>query len=401
MQLSLPSIESLLAQQKDSFLKLGWNDGQPIHQVVSPYRICPLGAHVDHQGGKVLGRTINAYSLLTFSVDESNGGRIRSLEFEGEETFSLNHKAAKAQTSWGRYLHGAVDVLKKAYPLKNKINGLVMGTLPGGGLSSSASVGLAYLHALAFANRIELAPWEMIELDRQLENDYLGLANGILDQSMIALGRAGEMLYLDARTHDHAWVPDPAASQEYSFLIVYSGFSRALVSTGFNDRVGECRRAAGLLGEMVGIEEAGILSDVPLEVYEENRHKLPEDLGKRATHYYSEVDRVEQGRLAWQTGDMQTFGGLMNASCHSSITQYESGFEPIIRLHEIASGTGGVLGSRFGGGGYGGCVIGLVENEKMEQAAGEIREAYLRLYPEMEDEILLFVVKDEGGVQVV
>lgn len=401
MQLKQPLLDSLLQQQKENYKQLGWHAGKEIRQVVSPYRICPLGAHVDHQGGKVLGRTINAYSILTFSPSVNGEVRMRSEEFSGQETFAVEQLSFSEQTPWGRYLRGAADVLMKETRLKNGIRGQVLGSLPGGGLSSSASVGLAYLHALAFVNQINMSDWEAIELDRKLENDFLGLANGILDQSMIQLGRRGQMLYLDTFTLEHDWTPDPSASEDTCFFIVYSGFSRALVSTGFNDRVGECRQAARQLGEMSGNCKAQILSDVSVETHEQYRHNLPAELRKRAAHYYSEVARVVQGRQAWVDGNLVKFGELMNESCHSSITQYESGSEPIIQLHEIVSGASGVLGSRFGGGGYGGCVIGLVPRNQLEKAAGEIQEAYLQLYPEMKDVMIIFEVEDEGGVRVV
>jgi len=401
MKLHLPSLDQLLSSQKQDFNDSGWGDSDNIFQVVAPYRICPLGAHVDHQGGRVLGRTINAYSLLTFSPSLNASVRVRSLNFNGEEVFSEGQVGDVPQTRWGRYLRGAVTVLKGTYPLENGLIGQVYGSLPGGGLSSSASVGLAYLQALAFANGIDLQPWEAVELDRLLENDYLGLENGILDQSMIALGRAGEMFYLDAGSLAHEWVKDPIETQQYAFLIVYSGYSRALVSTGFNDRVGECRQAARHIGELHGIEGVQILSDVPREVYERYQGELPEVLRKRAAHYFTEVARVDAGQQVWERGDMAGFGQLMNESCHSSITQYESGFEPIIHLHEIFSGTSGVLGSRFGGGGYGGCVIGLVERERQSQIAERILEGYLRLYPDKAEEVLAFLVEDEGGVRVI
>ena len=401
MKLQQPPLDQLLQEQRKSYQQLGWGAGKEIYQVVSPYRICPLGAHVDHQGGKVLGRTINAYSILTFSSGLNGEVKIRSEEFPGEEYFTLSDMTGEAGTKWGRYLRGAADVLMKENTLENGISGQVLGSLPGGGLSSSASVGLAYLHALAFANQLSLTPWKAIELDRRLENDFLGLANGILDQSMIELGRCGQMLYLDTLSLEHDWKPDPTEAADYRFLIVYSGFSRALVATGFNDRVGECRQAAKQLGAEVGNHEAQILSDVPEMVFEQYKDRLPDALRKRASHYYSEVQRVVQGWQAWEQGDLGWFGELMNASCHSSITQYESGSEPIIKLHEIVSGASGVLGSRFGGGGYGGCVIGLVAHDQLDRAADEIQQAYLKIYPDRRDVMELFEVQDEGGVRVI
>ncbi|MCJ7625588.1 MAG: hypothetical protein MUO76_19005, partial [Anaerolineaceae bacterium] len=116
---------------------------------MAPYRICPLGGHVDHQGGKVLGRTINAYSLLAFRPTRETKIELISLDYPGQISIDYAAQPEADLQSWGRYAHGAVYALQQKYPLRFGFNGVVCGTLPGGGLSSSASVGLAYLHAIS------------------------------------------------------------------------------------------------------------------------------------------------------------------------------------------------------------------------------------------------------------
>jgi galactokinase/galacturonokinase len=94
-------------------------------------------------------------------------------------------------------------------------------------------------------------------------------------------------------------VPDSAKASPSRFLIVYSGFLRELSSTGYNDRVSECHQVARQLASLSGLPETGILADIPLPVFEGYKGELPEPLRKRAAHFFGEINRVEEGRLAW------------------------------------------------------------------------------------------------------
>ncbi len=373
----------------------------PIQHVVAPYRICPLGAHIDHQGGPVLGRTINAHSVLAFSGTDRPVMTLASGNYPGSATISLKDPGAVSHDRWDRYARGAVYALARNHQLTRGLVGFVQGTLPGGGLSSSASVGLAYIVALAAVNDLSLGLPERVELDRQLENDYLGLQNGVLDQTTILYGRAACMLSINTRQRSVTVVEDPPAASEFSFVVFYSGFSRELTSTAFNQRVDECRQAASRLARLAGLGDKQQLADIPDSAWRDHGHRLPDPHRQRAQHFFSEVARVERGREAWRDGDMQQFGRLMNESCASSIESYESGSEEIIGLQNIISKTRGVLGSRFSGGGYGGCVLALVEIEAVARVQDEVRELYLSAFPEARDNFESFVAQSEGGLQLI
>jgi galactokinase/galacturonokinase len=185
-------------------------------------------------------------------------------------------------------------------------------------------------------------------------------------------------------------IPDPA-SREFVWIVAYSGVSRELTRSGFNVRVEECRQAASLLKD-----GARKLSDIPPEFFEENRMNLPENLRKRATHFYTEVDRVQQGAEAWKQSNLEKFGQLMNQSCASSINNYESGSEILIELHELIGSTKGIYGSRFSGGGYGGCVVALAEGDSSESACMEIAEKFRANHPELPSQV--FVAETGDGL---
>ncbi|MCB9420274.1 MAG: hypothetical protein H6667_10730 [Ardenticatenaceae bacterium] len=349
-----------------------------------PYRISPLGAHVDHQGGQILGRTIRAGTALAYAPLDEPEIRLASSNFPGEITFALG--TAVQPSHWARYAQAAALALGQSHRLTRGFAGVSSGALVGTGLASSASVGLSYLQALADVNGISLTPDELVELDFQLEGTHLGLQNGIQDQTNILFGRKNSMLHLDARSRQSRLIFDPPQAEAAGWLIAYSGVSRSLTTGGgFNNRVAECREAAQWLDTT-----AVTLSDVPHEQFASRAEAMPPILRRRAAHYFSEVARVAAGTQAWQTGDLARFGTLMNESCTSSIQQYESGHEAVIALQQIVSGAPGMYGSRFSGGGYGGCVIGLVERAQAETAVSHIKQAYQQQFPELAEKAAFY-----------
>lgn len=344
--------------------------------IFSPYRLCPIGAHIDHQGGVVLGRTIH----LGYESTNTNEIHIMSEQF-GETTFTIGELD---KSHWSRYAQAAARVLQ----MKHGMQAHVSGSLIGAGLSSSASVGLAFLKALADVNNIELTNEQLVHLDFQLEHDELGLQNGLLDPMSIVYGKRNALLFMDPKTGSVSPILDPLPSG-FAWVVAYSGISRELTKSGFNVRVAECHQAATEL-----LPNAKILSDVPQEIFEDRKMRLPENLRKRATHFFTEVERVHAGAKAWQEANLEVFGQLMNESCESSIRNYESGSDILIELHELISGTDCVYGSRFSGGGYGGCVVALVQKAAAENICAQITETFSARHPELKPQVFIAETAD-------
>ncbi|XP_058732185.1 galacturonokinase isoform X1 [Vicia villosa] len=392
---------------------------EEVRVVVSPYRICPLGAHIDHQGGTVLAMTIDKGILLGFTPSRSNECVLRSGQFQGEVKFRVdeiqrpwqttktkhdnsaeNSSEAREQCNWGRYARGAVYALQsRGHNISKGIIGYIRGSegLDSSGLSSSAAVGVAYLLALEHANDLEISPTENIEYDRLIENEYLGLKNGIMDQSAILLSFHGCLMCMNCKTKEYKLIHRPKV-QEYKegeqpkatkMLLALSGLKQALTTNpGYNKRVAECKEAARILLEASGNYKAEpILSNVAPEVYEAHKCKLEPDHAKRAEHYFSENMRVMKGIEAWETGSLEDFGILIAASGRSSIQNYECGSEPLIQLYEILLRAPGVLGARFSGAGFRGCCIALVEEALATEAASFVRKEYLKVQPELASHI--------------
>jgi galacturonokinase len=351
-------------------------------RIVSPYRICPIGAHVDHQGGVMLARTIQLGTTLEYEPLDFSEMQISSDQF-GDVKFSIGSLDLR---HWSRYAQAAARVLK----IKQGMRAFVTGSLIGSGLSSSASVGLAYLKALADVNNIELSDEQLVHLDFELEHDQLGLQNGLLDPMTIVYGRKDALLFIDPVTPFVEPIFDSPTSHAV-WIVAYSGVSRELTNSGFNVRVAECHEAASLLQS-----GAWKLQDVPRERFEERKMTLPEHLRRRATHYFTEVERVQQGVRTWQESNLEFFGQLMNQSCESSITNYEVGNDILIELHELIGKTSGIYGSRFSGGGYGGCVVALAKRDLAEDARQQIAQNFKDLHPELDSKV--FIVQTTDGM---
>ena len=242
-------------------------------------------------------------------------------------------------------------------------------------------------------------PWDLVRLTQKAENKYIGLNNGILDQTSIVFGRRDHLLHIDTKERTVDSFPDNLDGEAYRIVVAYSGYSRELTTTGYNTRVEECREAAALLARQQGNTRAEILSDVSEASFQRYGSKLSALLYRRAHHYFSEVKRVRKGLAAWKEGRLDDFGRLMLDSCQSSIEHYECGSQAIHDMQQIVSSTDGIIGSRFSGGGFGGCVIGFVDRSHAGAAVTSILSAYQKCHPEVAEHAAVYFTGSADGVK--
>ena len=375
------------------------------YHIYSPYRVCPLGAHVDHQHGLVTGFAINKGVDLWFNVRDDSKVRLTSSSFEGKVEFDLAMRSEVREKHWGDYARGAKYALKKRFDLTRGIDGVIKGSLPVGGLSSSAAVLIAYVMAFAKANGIRLQPFEVVQIASEAEREYIGLNNGILDQACIALGRKDGLLFLDCDTNDYRIISRNVNMPDFEIGIFFSGLTRSLVNSDYNLRVYECKTAAWNMlayhNQPLKTFDKTFLRDIPKETFDKTRDMMPLRFARRASHFYSEYRRVRQGVTAWETGNLQLFGKLSFDSCESSIHNYECGSPELISIYNIIRPMQGVYGGRFSGAGFKGAVIALVDPKYKEQIENELTEKYLKEYPEYTDTFKVYWVRPDDGARFV
>jgi galactokinase len=358
-------------------------DPMAIRVVKVPLRICPLGAHIDHQLGLVTGMTLDQSIFMAFAPAPQAKICLSSLNFTPPISFELDSVPPYQPGDWGNYIRGAVLALQRDHPLKVGLTGVIGGEMPIGGLSSSAAATIAYLLALESLNELALSPETNVSLVRFTENQYIGLNNGILDQSVILFSALNQLTRIDCQTMQIDRVPTTLQPGDFEILVVYSGLTRALVGTSYNNRVAECQEAASALLAYAGQkpEESPRLGLVAPAIFEAEGHRLPELLWKRANHYFGEMRRVQAGVEAWQSGNLSRFGELMNESGESSITYYECGSPQLITLYETLRQTPGVYGARFSGAGFRGNCIALIDPAARDAVAEAIHRRYPAAHP--------------------
>ena len=400
------------------------------YHIFSPYRVCPLGAHVDHQHGLVTGFAINKGVDLWFDVAEDGHVHLESKTFEGVVDFDIDAPSQVRERHWGDYARGAKYALKKRFELKRGITGVIQGSLPVGGLSSSAAVLIAYVMAFAKANNITLQSFEVVKIASEAEREYIGLNNGLLDQACIALGQKDQLLFLDCDSNEYRLIPfgssvveketntdlsdktdhpsnpnNPCSTIPFEIGIFFSGLTRSLVNSDYNLRVYECKTAAwnmlAYTEQPLKTFDKTFLRDIPKATFDKTRIAMPARFARRAEHFYSEYRRVRQGVTAWETGNLKLFGKLSFDSCESSIHNYECGSPELIAIYEIMRSLPGVYGGRFSGAGFKGACIALVDPAHKAEIEKALTERYLAQFPEYEKTFKVFWVRPDDGARFV
>ena len=375
------------------------------YHIFSPYRICPLGAHVDHQHGIVTGFAFDKGVDLWFSPSEDGSVNLKSLSFPGDVSFDITAPVQVKNGNWGDYARGAKYALKKRFNLSKGINGVIKGSLPVGGLSSSAAVLIAYVMSFAKANNISLTPMETIRIASEAEREYIGLDNGILDQACITLSRKESLLFLDTDSGEYRNISRNPSMPDFSIGIFFSGLTRSLVGSDYNLRVSECKCAAwnmlAFSDQPLKSLDKTFLRDVPRETYLRTREMLPARFARRAEHFYSEYRRVRQGVTAWESGDIELFGRLCFESCDSSIHNYECGSPELIWIYEIMRTLDGVYGGRFSGAGFKGACMAIVDPAKEDHIREEMTRRYLERFPEYRRTFQIYFCRPDDGARFV
>lgn len=369
-----------------------------------PYRICPIGAHSDHQHGKITGLAIDKGIHIAYRPKRSGIVELRSLQFRKRAQWHVNAVPEQKENDWADYLRGATWMLAKKYPLTVGICGVIEGSLPIGGLSSSAAVIIAFLSALCKVNNIHLSEHEMIMTAMAAENQYVGVSCGKLDQSCEVYSKKDHLLYLDTLDDSYELIPTSPAMKPYKIAIFFSGIERTLAGSKFNMRVDECRSAAYALKALSGMEYGKFnethLRDVPYEVYLQYKDRLPEPWMKRAEHWYTEYHRVKEGAEAWRRGDLETYGKLSFESGHSSIYNWETGSPELKELYEIMTRTDGIYGGRFSGAGFKGCCMALIDPTFESSIKEQVTQAYLKTFPDLKGKYSVHICESADGVRL-
>lgn len=369
-----------------------------------PYRISPLGAHIDHQYGKINGLALDRGIHIAYSPKHNGVVELKSLNFPKRAQFHVASIPEEKVGDWADHMRGAAKMLGEKYPLRMGLSAVIEGTLPVGGLSSSAAVIIAFLSALAKVNNINLGDWETIMMAKAAENKYVGVNCGKLDQSCEVLSRKDHLLYMDCKDDSYELIPLNPVMKPFKIAVLFSGLERSLATSAYNLRQDECKAAAYNLLAYADMDYGKFidtrLRDVPAEVFETYKDRLPDNFRKRATHYFSEIARAEAGAEAWRKGDLDEYGRLVFASGKSSVENYECGCPELITMYNIMTETDGIYGGRFSGAGFKGCCMALIDPDKAEEIERTVTDRYLKVYPGLTGKYSFHLCDSADGVKL-
>ncbi|MCB5953396.1 galactokinase [Enterococcus sp. CWB-B31] len=342
----------------------------------APGRINLIGEHTDYNGGHVFPAAI---SIGTYGIAEKRDDRTVRMYSEnfpekGTIAFSLDDLSYNQEHDWANYPKGVIKYLIEAgAKIESGADILFYGTIPNGaGLSSSASIEL--LTGVIFNDlfKLQQETLDLVKIGKRVENEFIGVNSGIMDQFAIGMGKKDHAILLDTNTLKYELVP--AAFGEYTIVIMNTNKRRELADSKYNERRAECEEALHRLQTILEIQSLGELTEEQF-----NRHQSLIEypvLIKRARHAVTENQRTLKAKAALQAGDLEAFGLLLNDSHRSLQEDYEVTGIELDTLVDFAQKQPNVLGARMTGAGFGGCAIALVKKEAVEAFKEAVSSGY-------------------------
>ena len=342
----------------------------------SPGRINLIGEHTDYNGGKVFPAaiTMGTYGVVAPREDKMVYAFSDNLPELGTISFSLDHITYEKEDNWTNYVKGMLlYIQEKMGDFSHGFDLFIYGTIPNGAsLSSSASLEVLTGVIANDLYQTDLSGETIAKLGMRVENEFLNLNSGIMDQFIIANAKKEHALLLDTNTLEYEQIPLNLPNQK--IVIMNSLARRELVDSEYNIRREQCEEALEMLQKVVSVSSLGELSESEFEEY---KYAITDSvLERRAKHAVYENVRTEKAAEALKNNQLEAFGQLMNESHLSLHEDYEVTVKETDLLVRSAWKQEGVLGARMTGGGFGGCCIAIVENESVDSFIDHVGTEY-------------------------
>ena len=345
---------------------------EPDQTVFAPGRVNIIGEHTDYNDGFVMPCAINYGMAVSFAKRNDNIWRVYAVDVDQSDEFDLSKPIEASKHKWADYVRGVVKYIQAQCPdFKQGADLAITGDVPmSSGLSSSAALEISVGKTAQILGDLPLSHTQIALIGQEAENKFVGCNCGNMDQLTSALGQKDHLLMIDCRTLEITPTPVPAG---YSIVIINSNVKHYNVAGEYNSRRAECEYAAKFFGVKA-------LRDVSPTQFAEKGLELQRQNAlayKRAKHVIGENLRVLDAASALNANDMSRLGRLMAESHNSMRDDFEITIPEIdylVELAQLAIGENG--GARMTGGGFGGCIVCLVPNEKAEALRTLIAENY-------------------------
>ena len=343
----------------------------------SPGRINLIGEHTDYNGGNVFPCAI---TLGTYGLAAKRGDQIINFYSEnfaelGIISIDLDNLEYNAADRWTNYPKGMIKFLKESgYDINQGLDILYYGNIPNGaGLSSSASIELLTGFIVQTLFGLDIDRLELIKTGQRVENEFIGVNSGIMDQFAVGKGEKDTAILLDCNTLDYELIP--VVLKNHSIVIMNTKKRRELADSKYNERRSECDQALAELQKVLTVSSLGELDE---QTFDQHQSILSnETILKRARHAVTENQRTLKASVALKAGNLEEFGQLMNDSHISLRDDYEVTGKELDAMVQAAWDQPGILGARMTGAGFGGCAIAIVENNKIDEFIDQVGKQYL------------------------
>lgn len=382
-------MEQVLQQIEQEIAEKFRNEYQnsPEMFIYSPGRVNIIGEHTDYNDGFVLPMAIDRYLIMAVSKRDDQTIRVFSTDFKQRIEFSIaNIKIG--EFDWGEYITGSIQGLKEQSHQLKGFDLVITANIPvGASLSSSAALELGILKAACYSSDIEWQPMEMALLGQKVENQWVGMNCGIMDQAISACGKEGHALLIDCRDLSRTPCPLPP---NHSIIIMDTTTRRGLVDSAYNERREQCNTAA----ETMGVSH---LRDATPELLEQHKNDMERLVYLRAKHIITENIRVLQTAEAMAQNDAAQLGKLMYESHCSLRDDFDVSGEALNVIVECAMSHPSCIGARMTGAGFAGCAVAMVEKGKEQDFVAAVSRAYAA---KMEVEPHLYVCRASEGTSI-
>lgn len=347
---------------------------QPVAQYFAPGRVNLIGEHIDYNGGLVMPCAITAGTWLLMAPNNDNVIRFKSVNFEEEYDLSIQPSYEKTGHEWYNYPIGVFHELQKFDWISGGLDLLYFGNIPiGSGLSSSASIEVLTAYALNDYFGLNHDKLELVKLSKRVENEFIGVSSGIMDQFAVAFGETGKAIVLNCDSLKYKIVDCELG--DYRLAIINTNKTRKLEESKYNERVEECQNALSALQQEINI---GNLCELTAEKFALHSHLIADEIVlKRASHVVKENDRVHLAAKALNAGELEEFGRLMYASHQSLKELYEVSGKELDAVVNFCQHYEHVIGARMTGAGFGGCAIALLKKGYEEDFAKQLTDSYV------------------------
>lgn len=348
----------------------------PKRAFFAPGRINLIGEYTDFNGGHVFPCAITYGTYAVTRKREDQLIRLYSANFpdKGIIEFNLNELVYDHTHNWANYPKGMIRyILEAGYEIPTGFECAIQGNIPNGaGLSSSASIELLTGVMINGLYELAIPRLELIKLGKRVENEFIGVNSGIMDQFAVGMGKKDAGILLDCQTLRYEYAP--VKLEHHKIIIMNTNKRRELADSKYNERRSECEQALEQLKTKLAIESLGQLSEAEFDEYQ---HFITnETVRKRAKHAVYENVRTLKALKELKEGNLTAFGRLINQSHISLRDDFEVTGVELDSLVEAAWKQPGVLGARMIGAGFGGCAIAIVENDEVDHFIANVGAIY-------------------------